>query len=277
MKAKASGWKASGMSIGFVPTMGYLHEGHMSLIREAARENDVVVVSVFVNPIQFGANEDFGRYPQDMARDSDLCARAGVDAVFNPSASDMYPTDFCGYVDMSVVTEGLCGAKRPGHFRGVATVVMKFFHIINPDRAYFGQKDAQQLAVIRRMTRDFNMDVAIIGLPIVRDHDGLAMSSRNAYLAVHERAASLSLHKALQEALKLYRRGENSAKRIKRLAEEILSNNPLIKTDYIEIVDAETMRPLKDIDRPALCAVAAFVGETRLIDNILFNVREEGL
>jgi pantoate--beta-alanine ligase len=272
MKAQAAAWKSAGLSVGLVPTMGYLHQGHMSLVQKAVAENDRVVVSIFVNPIQFGANEDLDRYPRDFARDCDLCGQAGAGAVFNPSAQEMYPAGFCGFADISGLTDSLCGAKRPGHFRGVCTVVMKLFHIVRPDKAYFGQKDAQQLAVIKRMALDFNMDAEIVGLPIVREPDGLAMSSRNAYLNDQERRAAPCLHEALSGALSLCRQGCRDVRQIKQHIYRILSGVPLATVDYVEIVDTETMQPLQQIDRPVLCAMAVFIGKTRLIDNILLNI-----
>jgi pantoate--beta-alanine ligase len=240
----------------------------MSLVQRSVRENDRTVVSVFVNPIQFGANEDFDRYPRDLSRDLALCEQAGVDAVFNPSAAEMYPRGFCSRVEMRVLTEGLCGKKRPEHFRGVCTVVMKLFHAALPDRAYFGQKDAQQLAVVRRMAKDFNMRVEIVGAPIVREADGLAMSSRNVYLNAAERAAAPCLFAALSSGADLYRQGVVDARRIKQCVREILSRVSLARIDYVEIVDAETMQALETVVEPALCAVAVYIGETRLIDNI---------
>ena len=268
MQALATGWRLAGLSAGLVPTMGSLHEGHMSLVRKSARENDRTVVSIFVNPIQFGANEDFDRYPRDLARDLALCEQAGVDAVFNPAAAEMYPEGFCSRVEMRVLTESLCGTKRPNHFCGVCTVVMKLFCAALPDRAYFGQKDAQQLAVVKRMAKDFNMRLAVVDAPTVREADGLAMSSRNAYLNAAERAAAPHIFKALSGASELYRQGVSDADRIKRRVNENLSAVPLARVDYIEVVDAETMQPLERVDRPALCAVAVYIGETRLIDNI---------
>jgi pantoate--beta-alanine ligase len=237
-------------------------------MQESARENDRTVVSIFVNPIQFSANEDFDRYPRDFARDLALCERVGIDAVFNPAAAEMYPEGFCSRVEMRVLTESLCGSKRQNHFCGVCTVVMKLFHATLPDRAYFGQKDAQQLAVVKRMAKDFNMRVAVVGAPTVREADGLAMSSRNAYLNAAERAAAPCVFKALSGLPELCGRGVLDAERIKRHVNEQLSSAPLARVDYVEIVDAETMQPLERVDRPALCAVAVYIGETRLIDNI---------
>ncbi|MDR1246882.1 MAG: pantoate--beta-alanine ligase [Clostridiales Family XIII bacterium] len=268
MKAAAAAFRAEGLSAGLVPTMGSLHEGHMSLVRKAVSENDRTVVSIFVNPIQFEAHEDFGSYPRDMAKDSELCERASVDVVFNPSAREMYPDGFHSYVDMSVLTEGLCGARRPNHFRGVCTVVSKLFNITYPRRAYFGQKDAQQLAVIKRMVLDLNMDVEVVGMPVIREADGLAMSSRNAYLNDEERADAAYICKALSEASRLFDEGERDIRRIERHIGELLSKIPSIALEYAEIVDAKTMRPPDGDHGEIICAVAARVGKTRLIDNV---------
>ena len=211
VRSQVKEWKRQGLSVGLVPTMGYLHEGHQSLIARAARENDRVVVSVFVNPIQFGPSEDLESYPRDFERDCTLCEKTGADLVFHPEASEMYAENFCTYVDMDRLTKGLCGASRPVHFRGVCTVVSKLFHIVTPDRAYFGQKDAQQLAVIKRMVRDLSMDVEIVGCPIIREPDGLAKSSRNTYLSPQERRAAVVLSQALAEGRKALAEGERSA------------------------------------------------------------------
>ncbi|MEE1491233.1 MAG: pantoate--beta-alanine ligase, partial [Massilioclostridium sp.] len=208
VRSQVKEWKRQGLSVGLVPTMGYLHEGHQSLIARAARENDRVVVSVFVNPIQFGPSEDLESYPRDFERDCTLCEKTGADLVFHPEASEMYAENFCTYVDMDRLTKGLCGASRPVHFRGVCTVVSKLFHIVTPDRAYFGQKDAQQLAVIKRMVRDLSMDVEIVGCPIIREPDGLAKSSRNTYLSPQERRAAVVLSQALAEGRKALAEGE---------------------------------------------------------------------
>lgn len=268
MKAVIRSWKAEGLSVGLVPTMGYLHDGHMSLVRRAVEENDRVVVSVFVNPIQFGVNEDLDRYPRDLRRDAALCAGAGAAVIFHPDAGEMYPEGFASFADMSVVTEHLCGARRPGHFRGVCTVVMKLFNIVSPDKAYFGQKDAQQLAVIRRMGLDFNMDVQVVGLPIVREADGLALSSRNTYLSQEERVAALCLHRSVKLAGELYRQGVRDAVEIKAKVREVLDAEPLARVDYVEVADADTMQPVSLLERPALCAIAVYINNTRLIDNI---------
>jgi pantoate--beta-alanine ligase len=271
MKKTVAEWKSEGLSVGLVPTMGFLHEGHMSLIRQAVSDNDRVVVSVFVNPMQFGENEDFGRYPRDLDRDSAMCAKEGADVIFSPPASEMYPSGFCGYVDLAAMTDGLCGAKRPGHFRGVCTVVMKLLNIAGPDRAYFGQKDAQQLAVVKRMAEDFNMDVEIVGMPIVREADGLAMSSRNSYLSGEERAAALSINRALAEAAKLCGGGCRDVRHIKNRIKAVLSGEPLLRVDYIEVAGMDTMLPLDMLDGRALCAVAVYAGKTRLIDNVVLE------
>jgi pantoate--beta-alanine ligase len=268
MNSVASAWRAAGLSVGLVPTMGSLHEGHLSLVKRAVSENDRVVVSVFVNPTQFAADDDFDRYPRDFERDSALCERASVDVIFNPTASEMYPDGFLSYVDVPGLTEGLCGAGRPGHFRGVCTVVAKLFNITKPDKAYFGRKDAQQLAAVERMAADLNMDVEVVGMPTVREPCGLAMSSRNAYLNDEERAAAVRIHEALSEASKLCAEGERDAGRIERHVTETLSAVPLIRVEYAEVVDAKTMRPPDGASAAVLCAVAALVGKTRLIDNV---------
>ncbi len=271
LKAKVKAWKLKGDSIGLVPTMGYLHEGHMSLVREAVTQNDHVIVSIFVNPIQFGVNEDLDCYPRNMERDTQLCKDAGVDVIFFPSAEEMYPQGFSSYVDMSYVTETLCGASRPGHFRGVCTVVMKLFNISGADNAYFGQKDAQQLAVIKRMVKDFNMNITVVGLPIVREKDGLAMSSRNAYLNDEERVAALCLSTSLQEVLQSVQQGHKNVHSLKQQIHKTIEGEPLARIDYIEIVDSETMQPIEQIETSALCAIAVFIGKTRLIDNTILG------
>ncbi len=264
-------WKKRGFSVGLVPTMGYLHPGHISLIEKARRENDMVVVSIFVNPIQFGPNEDLDKYPRDMAHDAEVCEKAGADLIFAPEPSEMYPLETLAFVDIKKLGDGLCGAKRPGHFRGVCTVVSKLFNIVQPDRAYFGQKDAQQLAIIRRMVKDLNFGTEIIPCPIVRESDGLAMSSRNLYLSAEERKAALSLSRSLNEAKKLMMNGEKDIAVIKKAIADGISAEPLAATDYVEIVDAEDLRPVETADRPVLAAVAVYIGKTRLIDNIIFE------
>lgn len=264
-------WKSEGKTVGFVPTMGYLHEGHASLIEKSVKENDKTVVSIFVNPMQFGMGEDLESYPRDLDRDCDLCRKLGADIVFNPESDEMYRENFCTYVDMSVLTEELCGLSRPVHFRGVQTVVMKLFNIVTPDRAYFGQKDAQQLAIIKKMVSDLNMDIEIVGCPIVREEDGLAKSSRNTYLSKEERQAALVLSRALKKGKELVDSGaKNAASVIDVIKREIMAE-PLAEIDYVKIVDSLTMQPLDVIDRPILCAIAVRIGrgdkKTRLIDN----------
>lgn len=263
--------RREGKSIGFVPTMGYLHEGHLSLVRRARAENDVVVVSVFVNPIQFGPNEDYDRYPRDFERDKMLLEKEGVDCVFYPSVEEMYPQDFSTYVEETVLSKPLCGRSRPGHFRGVCTVVAKLFNIVKPHRAYFGQKDAQQFRVLRRMVRDLNMDVEMIECPIVREPDGLAMSSRNVYLSPEERGQALALYRSLKLAEELFTKGERDALKIKREMEEFLRGFDKVKVDYVEIVDEETLEPVSKIEKKVIVAVAAWVGKARLIDNVILG------
>jgi pantoate--beta-alanine ligase len=261
-----------GKSVGFVPTMGYLHEGHLSLVRRAKRENQVVVVSVFVNPTQFGPNEDLDRYPRDLERDARLLEAEGVDYLFTPTAEEMYPEGYSTWVEVENLTEGLCGAKRPGHFRGVATVVTKLFNLVKPTRAYFGEKDFQQLQVIKRLVSDLNLDVEVVGCPIVREPDGLAMSSRNAYLSPEERESAVALYRALQLAKRLFEGGERDAETVKRKVREFLESYPLVKgVDYVEVVSADTLKPVKTIKEGDLIALAVFVGNARLIDNFVFG------
>ncbi|MDR0968388.1 MAG: pantoate--beta-alanine ligase [Holosporaceae bacterium] len=261
------GWKNENLGVGLVPTMGYLHAGHESLIRKAVEENDRVIVSVFVNPTQFAPNEDFDRYPRDLENDKKVCERAGADLIFHPTAEEMYPADFSTYVNVTKVSEELCGASRPGFFQGVATVVTKLFNITNADRAYFGQKDAQQLAVVRRFVRDLNMNVEIVACPIVREKDGLALSSRNAYLNAEERKAALVLSAALAKGKELLANGERDARKIESAMRRIIETEPLAKIDYVKIVDAKTIEPTADVKGTILCALAVFIGKTRLIDN----------
>ena len=265
-------WRKRGLSIGFVPTMGYLHDGHGSLVEMASKENDKVVVSIFVNPIQFGPKEDFSSYPRDLERDGKIVETAGGDLIFNPSNEEMYLGDFSTYVDMNGITEGLCGAKRPGHFRGVCTVVTKLFNIVLPDKAYFGEKDAQQLAVIKRMVRDLDIPVEIVPCPIVREIDGLAMSSRNTYLNTEERKAALVLSKSLNSAKEALYKGERSGEKIKAIIMESLSTEPLARIDYVNVVDSLSLAEVATIDKSVLVAIAVFIGKTRLIDNFIFEV-----
>lgn len=267
-------WKSQGLTVGLVPTMGYLHDGHLSLIKKSAADNDKTCVSIFVNPIQFGKNEDFGSYPRDIGHDTTLCKQSGADLVFCPEASEMYPDGFCSNIEISGPAEGLCGARRPGHFSGVCTVVMKLFNIVNPSRAYFGRKDAQQLAVIRQMAKDFNLDTEIIGMPIVREKDGLALSSRNTYLSKDERQAALCLNRALKKVKSLFDGGEINTDILKQSAEKIINDESLSRIDYIEIVDIISMKPVKEVKSDALCALAVYIGRTRLIDNIALEVNQ---
>ncbi len=262
-------WRKQGLSVGLVPTMGYLHEGHKSLIVKAAAENDKVVVSDFVNPIQFGVNEDLDAYPRDIEADKKVCEEAGADLIFHPEVTEMYAPDFSTYVEMSKVSEGLCGKTRPTHFRGVCTVVSKLFHIVMPDRAYFGQKDAQQLAVIRQMVRDLKMDIQIVACPIVREADGLAKSSRNTYLNEAERRAALVLSKAVFHGEDLMKKGERDAETILTAMREIIEKEPMAKIDYVEMVDADTIEPLAKAEGRVLTAMAVYIGKTRLIDNFI--------
>ena len=254
--------------IGFVPTMGFLHEGHLSLVRRARAENDVVVASIFVNPVQFGPGEDYDKYPRDTQRDLALLQQENVDIVFIPSALEMYPEGFSTYVHLNGVSEVLEGVCRPGHFRGVATVVLKLFNAVRPDRAYFGQKDAQQVVVIRKMVNDLNMGVEIVACPTVRETGGLAMSSRNVYLSPDERRAALILFRCLSLVQRLHRQGERETSKLRGRLELLVSREPLAKEDYISIADPQTLQELDVIDGPALISLAIRIGETRLIDNI---------
>lgn len=263
-------WKKEGLSVGFVPTMGYLHEGHQSLIR-AAGENDKVVVSIFLNPMQFGPTEDLASYPRDLERDKEKCLEAGADLIFSPDASEMYGDNFQSFVDMNLLTQELCGLTRPCHFRGVCTVVTKLFNIVNPDRAYFGKKDAQQLAVIKRMVADLNMDIEIIGCPIIREEDGLAKSSRNTYLGAEERQAALVLSKAVRKAEELIAAGVRDSAEITSQMSAVVDAEPLAKTDYIKVVSLDTMQQISKIENSALVALAVYIGKTRLIDNYFYE------
>ena len=263
-------WKKQGLSVGFVPTMGYLHEGHNSLMDAARKGNDKVVVSIFVNPMQFGPTEDLATYPRDLDHDAALCESAGVDLIFHPEAEEMYEKDFCSFVDMTGLTEGLCGKTRPIHFRGVCTVVNKLFNIVTPDHAYFGQKDGQQLAVIKRMVRDLNMDIEIVGCPIVREEDGLAKSSRNTYLSHEERKAALILSKTVALGKELAKT-EKDANKVVEAMKKNIETEPLAKIDYVEAVDALSMAPVEKLEGTCMLAMAVYIGKTRLIDNTLIN------
>jgi pantoate--beta-alanine ligase len=255
-------------TVGFVPTMGYLHEGHLALVRQARIENSNVIVSVYVNPAQFGPREDFGAYPREPDRDLELLRAEEVDIVFVPSNDEMYPPEFSSWVDVEKVTERLEGASRPGHFRGVATVVAKLFNIVQPSRAYFGQKDAQQVVVIKRMVADLDLGIDVMVVPTVREEDGLAMSSRNIYLSAGERQAATILFKTLTLAKQLRQGGENDANKLRKQMTSTVQKEPLARIDYISIADAETLEELNLIDRPALASLAVRVGNTRLIDNM---------
>lgn len=265
-----SEWKLSGYKIGLVPTMGYLHEGHQSLISRSL-ENDKTVVSIFVNPIQFGPNEDYDAYPRDLESDAEKCRKSGADLIFAPDASEMYENDFSTFVDMSGPTDELCGIKRPGHFKGVCTVVSKLFNIVTPDRAYFGQKDAQQLAVIKRMVRDLSFGIEIIGCPIVREEDGLAKSSRNTYLNAEERKAAIIISKALKAGRSMIIEGETDASKIVSFIKSKIETEPLAKIDYVKAVDADSIKPIKEIKGKILIAAAVYFGKTRLIDNFIIE------
>lgn len=271
VRANVKAWKKEGLSVGFVPTMGYLHEGHGSLISRARKENDKVVVSIFVNPMQFGPGEDLESYPRDLDKDSAYCESLGADLIFHPEPEEMYTDGFCSYVDMSVLTEELCGLSRPVHFRGVCTVVNKLFNIVQPDRAYFGQKDAQQLAIIKRMVQDLNMDLEIIGCPIVREEDGLAKSSRNTYLSEEERQAALVLSRAVKLGQELVSGGETDAKKIVSEMRALIEKEPLARIDYVKAVDGLTMQQIDTVKKPMLVALAVYIGKTRLIDNFIVD------
>lgn len=265
-------WKNEGLTIGLVPTMGYLHEGHASLIQKCREENDRVVVSVFVNPTQFGPNEDLEDYPRDFERDSALCESIGADLIFHPEPEEMYD-NACAYVSIDTLSETLCGKTRPIHFKGVCTVVSKLFHIVTPDNAYFGQKDAQQLAIIKKMVKDLNFDIRIVGCPIVREEDGLAKSSRNTYLNMEERKAALCLYRAVQKGMEVIRAG-CSSEMVRQEMEKVINGEPLARIDYISIVDSLTMQPVDTVDRDVLAAMAVYIGKTRLIDNFSFEVAQ---
>ena len=265
-------WRKEGLTVGLVPTMGYLHEGHKSLIDKAVKENDRVVVSVFVNPIQFGLTEDLASYPRDLERDAKLCEEAGANLIFHPEKEEMYFDDFSSFVEVQGVSKGLCGKSRPIHFRGVCTVVTKLFNIVKPDRAYFGQKDAQQLAVVKRMVRDLNMDIEIIGCPIIREEDGLAKSSRNTYLSPEERKAAVILSKSLKLGKEAIEKGERDSKKIIDIITNNINTEKLAKIDYVEIVDPLSIENIDKIENSALVAMAVYIGKTRLIDNFIYEV-----
>ncbi|HPB59323.1 MAG TPA: pantoate--beta-alanine ligase [Candidatus Saccharicenans sp.] len=263
-------WKQAGLTIGFVPTMGYLHEGHLSLVREAKKRNDRAAVSIFVNPKQFGPAEDYNVYPRDFNRDAALLEKEGVDLIFYPAVEEMYPAGYKTYVEVEDLENRLCGRSRPGHFRGVCTVVLKLFNLIQPDEAYFGWKDAQQVIILKKMVEDLNLPVKIRPMPLIREKDGLALSSRNIYLNPQERQASVVLYRSLELAEEIIKNGERQAARIRQQMVNLISAEPLARIDYVEIVDPQTLEPLVTIDGDALVAVAVYFGRTRLIDNLRF-------
>ena len=272
VRTQVKQWKKQGLTVGFVPTMGYLHEGHKSLIDRAVKENDRVVVSDFVNTFQFGQNEDLSTYPRDIEADKALCEKAGASMLFNPEPDEMFLPDFCTFVETQNLSKELCGKTRPIHFRGVCTIVSKLFNIVTPDKAYFGQKDAQQLAVIRRMVRDLNMDIDVVGCPIIRESDGLAKSSRNTYLSETERQAALVLSKAVFLGQDLMKNGERNADTIINKMSDLINKEPLAKIDYVQLVDADSIEPLAEAKGRVLVAMAVYIGKTRLIDNFIMEV-----
>ncbi len=270
-RAQVKEWKNQGLTVGLVPTMGYLHEGHQSLIKKAVEENDRVVVSVFVNPIQFAPNEDLETYPRDLEADKRLCDSTGADLIFHPTPDEMYPDGFSTHIQMDNLTKELCGKTRPTHFGGVCTVVGKLFNIVQPDKAYFGQKDAQQLAIIKRMVRDLNFDIEIVGCPIIREPDGLAKSSRNTYLSADERKAALILSKAIKLGEELVADGERNALTVIKAMTDKINTEPLARIDYVNVVDALSIEPLDVVKGEVLVAIAVYIGKTRLIDNFIIN------
>lgn len=273
MKSVVRQARIKGQSIGFVPTMGYLHQGHLELISRARRENDLVIVSIFVNPLQFGPTEDYEKYPRDPEADSQKAESAGCDIIFLPEASEMYPAGYSSFVEVEGIDQVLCGASRPGHFKGVATVVNKLFHIITPTHAYFGQKDAQQALLIQKMVSDLSMDVEVIVAPTVREGDGLAMSSRNSYLTHHERQAAAVLYRSLNAAKELIAAGERNPLKITGLIFDTLQKEPLARIDYVEVVDASTLKNFEQVlSNRVLIALAVRIGKTRLIDNLIMDL-----
>lgn len=267
-------WKKQGLTVGYVPTMGYLHEGHKSLIEKSVSQNDRTVVSVFVNPTQFGPTEDLASYPRDIERDKALVESAGADLIFNPEPVEMYGTHFTTTVNTTEVSELLCGARRPVHFGGVCLVLTKFFNIVTPDRAYFGQKDAQQLAVVRRFVKDLNFDIEIVPCPIVREADGLAKSSRNTYLSKEERQAAVILSKSLKLGLEAVKNGERSSAKVIDIIAKSLETEKLARIDYVEVVDNENIQRTDVIKGEVLVAIAVYIGKTRLIDNFIYKVED---
>jgi len=269
MRSASRAAKTAGKRVGFVPTMGALHEGHLSLVRSAKAQCDVVAASIFVNPTQFGPNEDFSKYPRAFERDRELFAKEGVELLFAPAVEEMYPAGAVTYVTVEGISERLCGKSRPGHFRGVTTVVSKLFNIVEPDIAFFGQKDAAQVAIIRRMVRDLDIPVEIAVCPIVREADGLAMSSRNTYLDLQQRKAALVLYRSLQKVKREFESGESNAAKLAEQGRKLFAQEPSVRLDYLEIVAPDNLEALDNIESSALVAVAAFLGATRLIDNFI--------
>jgi pantoate--beta-alanine ligase len=264
--------RAAGQTVGLVPTMGYFHEGHLTLMREAKKSCDAVVVSLYINPLQFGPKEDFAEYPRDFDRDAAMAREVGVDAIFAPPDEEMYPEGFCTYVEVTGITGRLCGLSRPGHFRGVTTVVSKLFNIVRPDRAFFGQKDAQQAMVIQRMVQDLNMDLEVVVLPTVREEDGLAMSSRNVYLSAEQRRNATVLYRSLCAFREAVERGERDAGKLRRLMVEMISSTPGAEVDYVEILSVPFLEPLEKLRGRCIAALAVRFGKTRLIDNTIVEV-----
>lgn len=272
VRAQVKAWRKEGLSVGLVPTMGYLHEGHQSLIKKSVEQNDRTVVSVFVNPMQFGPTEDLESYPRDLQADAKLCESTGADLIFNPEPEEMYESGFCSYVNMTGLPDALCGLTRPVHFKGVCTVVNKLFNIVMPDRAYFGEKDAQQLAIIMRMVKDLNMDIEIVGCPIIREADGLAKSSRNVYLTPEERVAAVVLSKAVALGKSMVEEGCKDAKEIVDAMKTLIVAEPLAEIDYVEMVDMDTMKSIQEVKGHVLCAMAVKFGKARLIDNFIYQL-----
>jgi pantoate--beta-alanine ligase len=269
MKKYVERAKKTGKTIGFVPTMGYLHEGHLSLMRRARKENDLLIVSIFVNPAQFGEGEDYNEYPRDLKRDKKLAREVGTDVIFAPSVREMYPRGYSTFVQEEKLSGHLCGLSRPLFFRGVTTVVTKLFNIVGPTRAYFGEKDSQQLLIIKRMVKDLNLNVKIVSLPLIREKDGLALSSRNFYLNSKERSSSLILYKSLEKARKLIESGERNSRKIISQMEKMIREEKLTKIDYLKICDPETLEDVQRIKGRTLIALALWIGKTRLIDNMI--------
>ena len=272
VRTQVKEWKKQGLTVGFVPTMGYLHEGHASLMKRAKAECDKVVASIFVNPMQFGVNEDLDSYPRDLEADAKLCDSIGVDLIFHPEVEEMYADGFCSFVDMNGLTKELCGKSRPIHFRGVCTVVNKLFNIVTPDKAFFGQKDAQQLAVIRRMVKDLNMDIEIVGCPIIREEDGLAKSSRNTYLNADERKAALILSQTIRMGEKMVKDGERNVESLVNAMKANIEKEPMARIDYVEAVNMDNIEKIDMIEGTVLVAMAVYIGKTRLIDNFIVEV-----